>query len=129
MKRFLEWLGVKEYLDSKSYKPPLISEGDIWWASIGENIGYEIQGKSKLFSRPVLIYKKISRNLYFVIPCTSKLKEGSWYVQFEHAGNSSIACLHQARAIDYRRLSSKLGVIEEPDFQRVRDAFCKLYGI
>jgi hypothetical protein len=38
-----------------------------------------------------------------------------------------VACLHQARAIDYRRLSSKLGTIDDKDFGRVKSGFRALY--
>jgi hypothetical protein len=37
------------------------------------------------------------------------------------------ACLHQARAIDYRRLSSKLGTLDDKDLANVRHAFASLY--
>lgn len=43
MKRFLEWIGLKEKLHNSEHKPPLVSEGDMWWASFGENIGSEIK--------------------------------------------------------------------------------------
>jgi mRNA-degrading endonuclease toxin of MazEF toxin-antitoxin module len=38
-----------------------------------------------------------------------------------------IASVHQARAIDHRRLSAKLGQLDDSDFQRVRDGFWNLY--
>ena len=38
-----------------------------------------------------------------------------------------VACLHQARAIDHRRLSSKLGTLDDEDFGRVREGFNRLY--
>ena len=50
--RFLEWIGLKQKLHQGTQAPPLVSAGDIWWASIGENVGSEINGKSRLFSRP-----------------------------------------------------------------------------
>lgn len=56
-KRFSEWIGLKEKLH-KAGKLPKIKEGDIWWCSIGENVGVEINGKSEFFSRPVLVLKK-----------------------------------------------------------------------
>ncbi len=34
-------------------------EGQIWWAALGKNIGYEIDGKNENFNRPVLIIKNI----------------------------------------------------------------------
>jgi mRNA-degrading endonuclease toxin of MazEF toxin-antitoxin module len=36
-------------------------------------------------------------------------------------------CLNQIRTIDYRRLSSKVGQIDTDDFDRVREAFWRLY--
>ena|SRR3989338_2053100 len=129
MKPFLEWTGLKEKLDGKEHKPPMVSEGDIWWASLGTNIGSEIDGKSSLFTRPVIIYKKLAHGFYFIIPATSKPQEGSWYVSFNYQENTSVACLHQARAIDHRRLSNKIGTIDEADFKLVKQGFGKLYGI
>ncbi len=38
-----------------------------------------------------------------------------------------IACLHQARTMDYRRLSSKLGELDETDFKKVKEGFKNLY--
>lgn len=32
------------------------SEGQIWWAALGKNVGVEINGKNKDFSRPVVEY-------------------------------------------------------------------------
>lgn len=127
MKRFLEWIGLKEKLHDHQYRPPLVSEGDIWWTSIGENVGSEINGKSTLFSRPVIIFKKLAHGFYFVIPTTTQAREGSWYVAFRQKEKEMVACLHQARAIDYRRLSSKLGTLDDKDIGRVKSSFLNLY--
>jgi hypothetical protein len=35
-------------------------------------VGSEINGKSKLFSRPVVIYKKLAHGFYFVVPTTTQ---------------------------------------------------------
>jgi mRNA interferase MazF len=127
MKRFLEWIGLMERLDAIHGRPPHVSQADMWWASIGENLGSEIHGKSALFSRPVIIYKKLAHGFYFVIPTTSKAKDGSWYVKFQHKGKDMYACLHQARSIDYRRLSTKLGTLDDSDFSRIKEGFSALY--
>ncbi|MDP3989032.1 MAG: type II toxin-antitoxin system PemK/MazF family toxin [bacterium] len=112
---------------NKEHRPPLVSERDIWWVSIGENIGSEIDGKSELFSRPVIIFCKLAHGFYFVIPTTTKTKNGSWFVPFTHGGKSVVACLHRARTIYYRRLSSKLGQIDTDDYSRVQEGFTLLY--
>lgn len=127
MKRFLEWIGLKERLHNATPSPPLVSEGDIWWASVGENVGSEINGKSRLFSRPVVIYKKLSHGFYFVVPTTTQERGGTWYVSFRQHEKTMLACLHQARAIDYRRLSTKLGTLDDEDFGRVKAGFRNLY--
>ena len=124
---FLEWIGLKQKLHRGNQSPPLVSAGDIWWASIGENVGSEINGKSHLFSRPVIIFKKLAHGFYFVIPTTTKSKVGSWFVAFRQADQKMIASLHQARAIDHRRLSTKLGQLDDSDFQKVCEGFWKLY--
>src|ERR1700741_2772650 len=121
MKRFLEWIGLKERLHEIVHRPPHVSQGDIWWVSIGENVGSEVNGKSTLFSRPVIIFKKLAHGFYFVIPTTTKPKIGSWYVPFRQADRKMIASLHQARSIDHRRLSTKLGQLDDTDFERVRE--------
>jgi PemK-like, MazF-like toxin of type II toxin-antitoxin system len=64
---------------------------------------------------------------YFVVPTTTKPKVGSWYVPFRQADRRMIASLHQVRAIDHRRLSTKLGQLDDSDFERVREGFWKLY--
>lgn len=127
VKRFLEWIGLKERLHGIQIDAPLVSTGDIWWVSIGENVGSEINGKSKLFSRPAIIFKKLAHGFYFVIPTTTQVKDGTWYVSFKHQGQLMNACLHQARSIDYRRLSSKLGTLDDTDFAKVREGFQDLY--
>lgn len=122
-KWFALWIVLKEKLHGKISKPPQVSEGDIWWASIGENIGYEINGKSKLFTRPVIILKKISKGFYFAIPTTSQSRVGSWYIGFPESSLIKTACLHQARPVDYRRLYSKLGELKKIDLDRLKQAF------
>ncbi len=127
IKQFFEWIGLKEKLDGIIHQAPHVSEGEVWWASIGENVGAEINGKSQYFSRPVLIFRKFSHNFYFVIPMTTKKHLGSWYVSFQLQNLEVTACLHQSRSIDYRRLSKRLGEIDGIDFDRVKSAFKKLY--
>ena len=127
IKRFLEWIGFKEKLHLKDCKPPYVNEGDIWWASVGVNVGSEIDGKSELFSRPVIVLKKLSHGFYFVIPTTTKQRVGSWYVGFRQSGREMWGCLHQARGIDYRRLFSKLGELDDTDYQKIKNGFQDLY--
>lgn len=125
-KRFPEWLELKEKLH-KAGKLPKIKEGDIWWCSVGENVGVEINGKSEFFSRPVLVLKKLSRFGFMGIPLTSQPHEGSWYVSFMFQGKKSVATLVQARVMSTSRLHSRMGEADESDMKKIKDGFYKLY--
>ena len=128
MKRFLEWIGLKENLHNRSHKPPFVSERDIWWISFGENVGSEMNGKSDRFTRPALILKKLAHGFYLVAPTTTQPHKGSWYAKVSLSGVDEYVCLNQIRVADYRRVYSKLGQIDTDDFDLVREAFGKLYS-
>ena len=127
VKRFLEWIRIKINLHENNAEPPLVNERDLWWISFGENVGSEMDGKSRLFSRPGLIIKKLSHGFFLVAPTTSKPHDGSWYVKIKQTGRDTFVCLHQIRAVDYRRFSTRLGQIDGDDFARVKEVFWKLY--
>ena len=75
--RFFEWIGLKEKLHRLEHKPPFVSERDLWWASLGQNVGSEVNGKSDRFSRPVLIMWKLAHGFYLVAPTTTREREGT----------------------------------------------------
>jgi mRNA interferase MazF len=127
LKHFLEWIQLKEKLHANSATPPLVKERDLWWMSVGENVGSEMNGKSKLFSRPVIVLKKLSRGFFLIAPTTSQKHQGSWYVEIRQEGKNMYVCLHQVRTIDYRRLSNRLGTIDEEDFKKIKDSFWLLF--
>jgi mRNA interferase MazF len=124
---FNQWIEKKIVLHNKSHRAPFVSEGDIWWASIGQNVGSEVNGKSELYSRPVIILKKLSHNFYLVIPTSTKSKEGTWYISYRHKEVDNVACLHQIRTIDYRRILGKVGTLDDADFGRIKSGFSSLY--
>jgi mRNA interferase MazF len=127
MKRFLEWIGLKEALHSRMHRPPFVSERDLWWVSIGENIGSEMNGKSDRFTRPAFVLKKLAHGFYLIAPTTTKEHTGSWYVRVSLAGLDEYVCLNQIRVVDYRRLYSKLGQLDTDDFDRVKEGFRRLF--
>ena len=127
IKQFLEWIGIKEKLHGMQHKPPFVSERDLWWASIGENVGSEMNGKSSRFSRPVLILKKLAHGFYLIAPSTTQAHTGSWYVHIRFEEQDEYICLNQIRTIDYRRLYSKLGQIDTDNFAKVKEGLGELY--
>jgi len=95
LKRFRQWFQLKETLHDSEHRPPFVSERDLWWASIGENVGSEMNGKSNRFSRPVLILKKLAHGFYLVAPTTTQQREGSWYVHVRMQDQDEYVCLNQ----------------------------------
>ncbi len=127
MKNFLVWMGLKEKLHISAHKVPFVSERDIWWVSLGENVGSEINGKSAHFSRPALILKKLAHGFFLAAPTTTKPHIGTWYIAVKLGETTEYVCLNQIRTIDYRRLYSKLGQIDTDDFAKVKEGFASLY--
>ena len=105
---------------------PVVKEGTIWWCSMGENVGVEINGKSERFTRPVLIYKKLSRQCLWVIPLSTQVKTGSWYVAFDFHSRRQVAVLSQIRAISAERLRQKMGTLDDHDFSAIKAAMRQL---
>jgi hypothetical protein len=129
IKRFLEWIRLKERLHSSIYLSPLFNEAEIWWCAIGENIGVEINGKSKHFTRPVLIFKKLSRDSFLGIPMSTQPKDGTWYTMVRHGGKDVTIILSQLRIFSSNRLYEKVGELDGVDCQKVALDFTNLYLI
>ena len=125
-KHFREWIEVKEKIHNTGRLPD-IKEGQVWWCAMGENVGIEINGKNKVFSRPILVYKKLSKCGFMGIPLTSRSHEGSWYVPFRFKGRQQFAVLAQARVVSVSRLYEKMGTLSKGDFSKVKEGFKTLY--
>ncbi len=103
-------------------------QGDIWWCSLGFNIGEEIFGKGAKFTRPVLIFKKFTANSFMGLPLTTQGRNGSWYVEINTGGVKRWVLLNQARILDKKRLTIKISSISKADFERVKRKFIEFYG-
>ena len=112
-------------MDQK-YRSSQINEGEVYWCSLGENIGDEENGKGSEFSRPVLIFKKFNNNIFLGIPMSTKNKESVYYVtvRLEYLIRSVI--ISQIRILDTKRLMKKIGYIPREDLERVKDSVIKL---
>lgn len=123
------WFELKQKLDSKDPHPPYFNEGEVWWCSVGANIGTEVNGKSELFTRPVIILRKLSIDSFIGIPMTSKIKVGSWYVSITLNGSSSTANLAQIKTFSYRRLSTKYGQLDMDSFLYIKAGLKELLNL
>jgi len=92
-------------------KRPLFSEGQVWWCSLGVNIGDKQDGKGENFTRPVLILKKFNRNICLVIPMSTQIKEHPFYHKIYFKGKYQSLLILQMRTIDTKRFKDKMGEV------------------
>lgn len=114
-KEYDDWNKLKKDLSTKESKI-FFHEREIWFCSLGKNIGDEEDGKNELFERPVLIIRKFNNNLFLAIPLTSSKKDNKYYHQYELGGKTYASILSQIRLLDSKRLSRKIGMIQESNF-------------
>jgi len=124
---FIGWFQIKEKLQSSDHKPPLFKDGEVWWCHIGENVGIEINGKGGAFTRPIFILKKYDKYSFLGLPLSTKIKNGTWYVQVDFGSKQQIVSLNQGRILDYRRFKEKMGQMEELEIEKVRKAYVALH--
>ena len=122
----LDWCRLKFLLQDKEAKS-IFHEGEVWWCSVGLNIGEEVYGKGIHFARPVLIFKKLTKNSFLALPITGSEKKGSWYVPINLPDRRSSVMLNQARIIDKKRLRGRIASIEASEFLLIKKSFHEFY--
>lgn len=123
-KRYDEWNELKKSLHY-SGKLPTYHEREIWWMSIGENIGSEINGKGEKFLRPILVVRKYG-NLFFGVPLSSQIHQGRWYELFEYKNKTQCALLSQSGKYSANRLHHKMGRMPRMDYLRIAHSLKRL---
>jgi mRNA interferase MazF len=119
LKDFGSWNEFKQRYQDRDFIPPLYNEREIWWTSVGVNLGFEEDGKAPKFLRPVLIVKKFNRELFVGVPMSTKLKKNKYYYEIIVNEKTVSVLLSQLRAFSSRRLEDKLSKIEEKDFDKL----------
>ena len=78
-KKFDGWNEVKKQTEQAD-NIPQFKACEIYHAKIGENIGFEQSGKGDDFVRPVLIVKRLTKDMFFGVPLSTTTREGSFFV-------------------------------------------------
>ena len=128
-KDFDGWNEKKKNLHGSSSKP-FYHEREIWWCSLGVNIGFEQDGTGKNFDRPVVIVRCFHKDVFFVVGLIGKKKIGKYYFNVGKVEEKEAsAVLSQVRLIDAKRLVRKIGVLDESVFSDLKKALNKaLFG-
>ena len=126
-KDYSEWMNVKREINNKiGLKIKYFKEKDIWWANIGENVGFEEDGKGEHFLRPVLILRKFNQNLLLSVSLSNTNKEGIYYSKFKSKKIQGNVLLSQIRTIDSARLTRKMGMVSDLDFNIIKEKLRKI---
>lgn len=121
-----QWYSLKLSLQ-KNTKVTYFKEQQIWWCHLGQNIGSEVYGKGSIFSRPVLVLKKLSTDLFLAIPLSTQNKTGTWYVNILFKNKLTTALLHQCRVLDKKRLIKRIGQMDDVNYKKIKTGFDNLY--
>lgn len=124
-KDFDNWNILKKRADQLT-TTPFFNEREIWWCKVGINIGSEILGKGEVFSRPVLIVKKFSKNSFLAVPLSSKIKNRFGYHKFTFKEREISAVLGEIRKMDSKRLIDKAGKLPDEKFNKIKGELQKM---
>lgn len=103
-----------------------IHEGDVWWCSIGVNIGQEIDGKNATAERPVCIIKKFGGAGFFALPLSSNMKAAPYRYPVMLENRKSAVLLDQGRTMSAKRLQRRLGYMKKTDFRDIKTRLRKV---
>lgn len=121
-KNYQKWMPIKSKINNEGKYPKGYKERDIWICSIGENIGFETDGKKESFSRPVLILRAFNKKFCQILPLSTTEKRGKYYYPFDGGtGKISVALLSQTKSIDTSRLNRKIGIAKKEDFEIIKN--------
>ena len=101
MSNFDKWNEIKK----QTHKENILvgfKDRDIFYIKMGQNIGFEQNGKGNEFVRPIIILKKFNKEI------------------------ENIALLSQMRLYSTNRLLNKIGVINKEDCEKLKVKFKSL---
>ena len=119
---FNQWHKVKKQIN-KTKHLPTFKEREIWWCSVGQNIGFEIYGKGEKFWRPVLVLNKHNEFTFLGLPLTSQQKDNRYCFPLHFQEEDITVLLGQARTFSSKRLSNQMGKLPHKKFNEIKQAF------
>jgi mRNA-degrading endonuclease toxin of MazEF toxin-antitoxin module len=120
------WNEQKKNLEKGGHAFLSFHEREIWWCSLGLNLGDEQDGKNDVFERPVLVLKKFNNRIALVFPMTSKPKFGKFYYPLTYGSKTSFVILSQVRLISVKRFRRFIRRVTPRQLLFVRMKFVEL---
>lgn len=120
-KDFEKWNKKKTSIDRIESRL-FFHEREIWFCSVGANVGYEQDGKDGDFIRPIIIVRKFNNEIFWGISLTKtrkniKKQSELFYYKFSFlVGIESVAILSQIKLMDAKRLVRHIGTMKDDSF-------------
>ena len=133
-KDYQNWHKLKTNIENLE-KEILFREQEVWWCSLGENIGFEEDGKNEKYERPVLVFRKFHKGMFFGFPLTSKEKDNKFHFKLVlNIPNEdgilqekvSYVILSQLRLFSSKRMIRRIVHINDNLFKEIKEKFIKL---
>jgi mRNA interferase MazF len=123
MEKDFEGWNLKKQALNVSGRNKFCHPREIWWCSLGVNIGFEQDGTGKNFDRPVIVVRKFNENVFWGAALIGRKKEGTFYFPIGMiADREASVVLSQIRIIDIGRLIRKIVTIDERTFGNLKSA-------
>lgn len=128
-KDFDGWNVLKQAIHLDENTSRYLKAGQIWWCSLGVNIGIETDGKNDKFERPVLILRVFSNEHLVILPIRSNGDSASdyFFIIYNNERKPVYVSLTQVRTVSSRRLIRHIGSISASSLERLKDKFIKLF--
>ena len=126
-KDFDTWNALNKSIHQKRFAA-FVHTREVWWCSLGLNVGTEQDGKHTAFERPVLILRKFNRESVLVAPITSQLKRTPYHARFTHDSIEYAVIISQVRLLSTRRLRRRIFRMPEDMFGEVLSALQQMIG-
>lgn len=126
IKHFIDWILTKIIIDKTPRNDLIINEGQVYWCFMGENVGFEQNGKGEYFHRPVLVFKKFTNDIFWGMPMSTKNKDNKYYIKVLLKDVEQSVIISQLRVLDSKRLYLFIGYISKQDFNKIESKVISL---
>ncbi len=124
MKDFSDWGDLKSVINQRDDSLIFFREREIWWSSIGLNVGHEQDGKNQNFEWPILILRKFSKNMAWVLPLSSKTNLGIFDYRIHIDNKPYTVLISQIKMMSSKRFLrqvNNISRISNLDFKNIKN--------
>jgi mRNA-degrading endonuclease toxin of MazEF toxin-antitoxin module len=121
-KDFDRWNKSKKKIDAEQGRP-FYHAREIWWCTVGVNVGNELDGTGKQYDRPVLVLRAFNAQTFLGVALIGHERTGRYYFPLgKIEDRNAVANLSQVRIFDTKRLIRKIATLDERTFRELARA-------